>query len=300
MNFHVVTLFPEILDSAARGFGIVGQAISKGQIGFFCVSPRSFTTNVHHTIDDRPFGGGDGMIMMAEPLARSLAHIRELIAARPDQAASNATRVIHVSPRGQRLDDTKARELAQLKDLILISSRYGGADQRFINSHVDEEISIGDYILTGGELAALVIIDAVGRLQVGVLGNDSSASNESFAGTNGLLEHPQFTRPREWSGQQVPAGYMSGDHAKIAAFQEALSVWLSALRRPDLLPAAVESGSLSLKKIAAFTKSLEVISQEDLELCGLAAKGTGDSVRQEILGRLRDLGAKPPSSGDRP
>jgi tRNA (guanine37-N1)-methyltransferase len=292
MNFYVVTLFPEILDSAARGFGVVGQAINNGQIGLSCVSPRAFTTNVHHTIDDRPFGGGDGMIMMAEPLAQSLAQIRQAIAARGDASHTTESRVIHVSPRGNRLDDKKARELAQLKDLILISSRYGGADQRFLNEHVDEEISVGDYILTGGELAALVIIDAVGRLQTGVLGNQSSASNESFAGTNGLLEHPQFTRPREWSNQPVPATYMSGDHAKIAGFQETLSVWLTAIRRPDLLPTAISNGSLTLKKIAAFIKALDLTSNEELELCGIAAKGAGDSARQEILGRLKDLSAK--------
>lgn len=295
MNFHVVTLFPEILDSAARGFGVVGQAINKGQIGLTCVSPRAFTSNVHHTIDDRPFGGGDGMIMMAEPLAQSLTQIRSSIAARIDAPVvtaaaapiTNATRVIHVSPRGARLNDRKARELALHTDLILISSRYGGADQRFLNAHVDEEISIGDYILTGGELAVLVIIDAVGRLQAGVLGNDSSASNESFAGTNGLLEHPQFTRPREWGGQPVPAAYMNGDHAKIAVFQEALSVALSAIRRPDLLPQAVENGSLTGKKLAAFSKIIEAMSVEELELCGLAANGAGDSVRQEILAHFQ-------------
>lgn len=214
--------------------GVVGQAIARGDIGFTVVSPREFTSNVHHTVDDRPFGGGDGMIMMAEPLEQAVGKIRATLAA---PAAS--MRVIHVSPRGARLTDAKARELAHFDDLILISSRYGGADQRFLNT-VDEEISIGDYILTGGELACLVIIDAVGRLQKGVLGNEASSSNETFAGSNGLLEHPQFTRPREWSGSTVPAAYLSGDHGKIKDIQNALSFCLTALRRPDLLPSRLE------------------------------------------------------------
>jgi tRNA (guanine37-N1)-methyltransferase len=265
MNFHVVTLFPETLEDAARGFGVVGQAIARGEIGLTTVNPREFTSNVHHTIDDRPFGGGDGMIMMAEPLAQSVAKIRSNLGSRP--------RVIHVSPRGTPLSDHKARELAQVTDLVIVTSRYGGADQRFLNECVDEEISIGDYILTGGELAALVIIDAVGRLQSGVLGNEASSSNESFAGTNGLLEHPQYTRPREWNGKPVPAIYLSGDHAKIALFQEALSVALTALRRPDLLT------PIEPKKLAKLRNLIEQMSEEDLTLCGL-------SDRSLIMSRL--------------
>lgn len=258
MNFHVVTLFPETLESAARGFGVIGQAITKGTIGLATVNPREFTSNVHHTIDDRPFGGGDGMIMMAEPLARSVAKIRASL--REDAHA----RVIHVSPRGARLDDKKARELAQYTDLILVTSRYGGADQRFLNTCVDEEISIGDYILTGGELAALVIVDAVGRLQPNVLGNEASSSNESFAGSNGLLEHPQFTRPREWEGLAVPEVYLSGDHAKIALYQEALSVALTILRRPDLLP-----DQFPKVRLERIRKVIETMSDEEFTACGL-------------------------------
>ena len=267
---------------AAKAIGVVGQAIEKGSIGLDCVSPRNFTTNVHHTIDDRPFGGGDGMIMMAEPLSQALKQIREEI----EKRDNTSVRVIHLSPRGTRLDDAKARELATFSDLILVSSRYGGADQRFLNSEVDEEISIGDYILTGGELAALVIVDAVGRLQPGVLGNDSSASNETFAGANGLLEHPQFTRPREWKAQSVPEIYMSGDHGKIAIYQEALSVLLTASRRPDLLPRALKVGALNVKKLAAIVKILHVMSDPELEACGI---GSGVDLRVRILTELGAL-----------
>jgi tRNA (guanine37-N1)-methyltransferase len=257
MNFHVVTLFPEMLEAAARAFGVVGQAIARGEIGLTTVTPREFTTNVHHTIDDRPFGGGDGMIMMAEPLAQAVDKLRPSLGAHP--------RIIHVSPRGARLDDKKARELAQATDLVIVTSRYGGADQRFLNECVDEEISIGDYILTGGELAALVIIDAVGRLQPGVLGNEASSSNESFAGSNGLLEHPQYTRPREWNGHAVPATLLCGDHAKIALFQEALSVAITILRRPELLPP--QFPGVRLERIK---KLLAELPEDEFKACGLS------------------------------
>ncbi len=270
MKFHVVTLFPEMLESAARGFGVVGQAIARGEIGLSVINPREFTSNVHHTIDDRPFGGGDGMIMMAEPLAESVAK------ARASTTASAKVRAIHVSPRGRPFNDAVARELAQLDDLILVTSRYGGADQRFLNECVDEEISIGDYILTGGDLAALVLIDAVGRLQKGVLGNEASSSNESFAGTNGLLEHPQYTRPREWRGLPVPSIYTSGDHAKIALFQEALSLAVTALRRPDLLVLPEP------KKLSKLRALLDTLTDDEFRLCGLADR---DRVMSHLLVR---------------
>ena len=258
--------------TAARGFGVMGQAIARGEIGLTCVNPREFTANVHHTIDDRPFGGGDGMIMMAEPLAQSVAKIR---------ASTPEAHVIHVSPRGARLDDKKARELAKHADLVLVTSRYGGADQRFLNEHCDEEISIGDYILTGGELAALVIIDAVGRLQPNVLGNEASSSNESFAGTNGLLEHPQFTRPREWAGVSVPEVYLSGDHARIAIAQEALSLALTVLRRPDLIPPKMPA-----KHLEKIRKFLVELTDAEFAVCGLTE-------RAMILEALAKLAVRP-------
>lgn len=267
MNFHVVTLFPEMIETSAR-HGLVGQAISKGTIGLTTVSPREFTSNVHHTVDDRPFGGGDGMIMMAEPLAQSVHRLKSSL---PAEARA---RVIHVSPRGTPFSDAKARELATYSDLIIVSSRYGGADQRFLNSHVDEEISLGDFILTGGELAVLVMIDAVSRLQAGVLGNEASSRNESFASTDGMgfLEHPQFTRPRDWGNQSVPAALMSGDHARIGQFLEALNLLVTAEKRPDLLDKALaaKASGLTSKKVDFALKTLEhLISDGEFELCGL-------------------------------
>lgn len=238
------------------------------------------------------------MIMMAEPLAQSVRQIKASIAARTEARAESAgtpkkVRVIHVSPRGRVFDDRLARELATYTDLVFVSSRYGGADQRFLNSEVDEEISIGDYILTGGELAALVLIDAIGRLKNGVLGNDSSATNETFAGTNGLLEHPQFTRPRDWAGHEVPAVYMSGDHAKIAAYQEGLGFLLTALLRPDLLKKTAETGSLTSKKISAILKQLGAMSDLELAQVGLLRPGETSAnaveVRLKIEAELNQL-----------
>lgn len=275
MRFHVVTLFPELIESAAKT-GIVGQAISQGKLELSTLSPRTFTSNVHHTVDDRPFGGGDGMIMMAEPLAQS---VRQIKAALPGGARS---KVIHLSPRGRKLDDPLVRELATFDDLILVASRYGGADQRFLNSEVDLEISIGDYVLSGGELAALVVLDAVGRLQPGVLGNEISSQAESFSGGYGLLEYPQFTRPREWGGTQVPEVLMSGDHAKIAAFQAGLSVLVTLKNRPDILDRALignpdKAGEL----VASGRKALNACSDAELSVSGLGSRTDLESALSE-------------------
>lgn len=263
MHFHVISLFPEMIEAAASA-GVVGQAIARGKLGLTSISPRDFTSNTHHTVDDRPFGGGDGMIMLAETLTSALAHVKDDLEGR--------VRTIHVSPRGTPFSDAKARELAGYDHLILISSRYGGADQRFLNAHVDEEISLGDFILTGGELATLVMIDAIGRLQSGVLGNQASSENESFAGDFGLLEHPQFTRPREWSGQAVPKDLMSGDHARIKKFQEDLMILVTAERRPDLLSKlAARAKEKEIRKwIDRSLKTLERLEAEgEAALCGL-------------------------------
>ena len=254
MRFQLLTLFPEMIEQATS-YGVVGQALKQGRIEITALSPRKFTTNVHQTIDDRPFGGGDGMIMMAEPAALALQAMRE--------GREGRTRVVHLSPRGLPLTDAKARELSQLEVLILISSRYGGMDERFLATHVDEEISIGDYVLSGGELAALVIIDSVARLLPGVLGNEASPQDESFGGDQGWLEHPQFTRPREWQGRQVPAALLSGDHAKIAKWKEALSLFLTIERRPDLVKTV---SSATLKSARKF---LSEMSEQELRECGL-------------------------------
>ncbi|MES2963506.1 MAG: hypothetical protein V4760_06420, partial [Bdellovibrionota bacterium] len=187
-----------------------------------------------------------------------------------------------------KLTDAKARELAQLDDVVLISSRYGGLDQRFINLHVDEELSIGDYILTGGELAALIVIDAVGRLVPGVLGNQTSSERESFA-QGGDLEHPQFTRPREWGGQAVPAAYLSGDHAKIGLFQRALSVLVTLQNRPEIYhieTPKIPPPELDARAVREAERVLRELSEADLKTLGLNEKDLLAERLHELADRL--------------
>ena len=272
MIFRVLTLFPEMIDQAAD-FGIVGQARKTAKIKVEALSPRAFTSNVHQTIDDRPFGGGDGMIMMAEPASQALDHLTKNQARR---------RVIHLSPRGEPLTDKKARELAKEAELVLISSRYGGIDERFLEAYRIEEISIGDYVLSGGELAALVVIDAVARLLPGVLGNKASPEDESF-GAGGLLEHPQYTRPREWRGREVPAVLLSGDHGKIQSWKEALSLLVTLERRPELAPV-----DLPFKTLEFVRTTLDQMSDEEFRVLGLHDRPMVD----ERLGKIREIRRK--------
>lgn len=263
MRFQVMTLFPEMIDHAVQ-FGVVGQAIKQSRIAVSARSPREFTTNVHQTIDDRPFGGGDGMIMMPEPVAVTLASMKEL---------APEAHVIHLSPRGRTFDDQTAQRLARFEEVILISSRYGGLDERFIQAEVDEEISIGDYILSGGELGALVLIDAVSRLVPGVLGNASSPEEESFR--NSRLETPQYTRPREWRGEGAPSVLLSGDHKAIARWREAVSLLVTLERRPDLV------------KVVGLRESKS--AEEVLRLSGSELKSFGIHNPEGLRERLRDL-----------
>lgn len=257
MNFHVITLFPEMVSHAAS-FGVIGQALKDKRLTLATINPRTFTSNVHQTVDDRPFGGGDGMIMLPEVLWLAYESVRP-------QLSANA-RVIHLSPRGQPLTDQKARELAGLTDLVLISSRYGGADQRFLNEAVDEEISIGDYVISGGELAALVVLDAVARHLPGVLGNEASADHESFA-LGAALEHPQYTRPRVWRDVEAPEALLSGHHAQIEQWKRELSILVTADRRPDLLAKL----GVSAKILAKTLKTLESMSDAERSRCGLVS-----------------------------
>lgn len=256
IRFHVLTVFPEMILGATK-FGVVGQALDAGKIAVAAISPRAFTSNVHQTIDDRPFGGGDGMIMLSEPMAAALESLK----------MGPQRRVIHLSPRGRPFTDEKARELAHEKELVLIASRYGGIDQRFINEYVDEELSIGDYVISGGELAALVVIDAVARLIPGVLGNARSSEDESFASpTEPRLEAPQFTRPREWRGIGIPEALLSGHHTQIETWKRALSTLVTLEHRPELLV------GVSFEELDRARKVLLTMSLKDRELCGLSEK----------------------------
>lgn len=221
-HFQFVTAFPQMIDDCLR-WGVVGQARKKDLLKISLSNPRSFTQDVHQTIDDRPFGGGDGMILMAEPLGQA---IEGCLAREPGST------VIYLSPHGSRLDDRLVTELAKERNYIFICGRYGGIDQRVVAKYVHREISVGDYVLSGGELAACVVADCVARQYPGVLGHAESAQAESFR--HGLLEAPSFTRPREIWDYSVPEILTSGHHGRIQEWNGRVSRLLTLCRRPDL------------------------------------------------------------------
>jgi tRNA (guanine37-N1)-methyltransferase len=221
MKFTVVTILPELIEPALTA-GVVGRAKQAGTIEVGCVNPRDFTTDKHRTVDDTPYGGGPGMVMKPEPLLAAIAKAG---------GAGEAHRIL-MSPGGTPLTQARVQELAKLDHLVLVCGRYEGVDQRVIDSAIDEELSIGDYVLSGGELGALVIIDAVARLVPGVLGEPTSADDESFSA--GLLEYPQYTRPVELDGRGVPSVLAGGNHAVIAAWRRLQAMQRTATRRPDL------------------------------------------------------------------
>ena len=226
MLFDIVTIFPHFFDSSLKD-GVVRRAIEADILKVRTVNLREFTTDRHRTTDDRPFGGGEGMVMKPEPIYKAL----DVLKKEPPEA-----KVILLSPRGKLLDQALAGELAQLQRLILICGRYEGVDERIREHCVDIELSVGDYVLSGGEIAALVVIDAVSRLIPGVLGCESSAENDSFS--DGLLEFPQYTRPRVFNDWEVPEVLLSGDHAKIAKWRREQSLGLTYEQRPELLNSA--------------------------------------------------------------
>ena len=227
MIFEILTLFPEMFDSYLAT-SILGRAIAQGNIQVRCHNIRDFTTDKHRMTDDAPYGGGSGMVMKPEPLVRGL----EAVQGTDDTRAP----VILLSPQGRLFDQKVARELSRLPRLIMVCGKYEGVDERVRVLAVDEEISIGDYILTGGELAAMVILEATARLLPGVLGDEASTQEESFA--EGLLEYPHYTRPREFMGCQVPDVLLSGNHQEIAAWRRRKAIEGTFEKRPDLLGSA--------------------------------------------------------------
>jgi len=225
MRIDVVTLFPAMIEGQAR-YGIQGRAVGKGLLQVVTWNPRDFSHDRHRAVDDRPYGGGPGMVMQVQPLRAAL-H-----AARSD---SDPAPVIYLSPQGARFDQARARELARQPRLILLAGRYEGIDERVIDLEVDEELSIGDYVLSGGELPALVVMDAVTRLLPGALGDADSAQEDSFM--DGLLDYPHFTRPEVIDGLQVPDVLVGGHHAEIRRWRHKQALGRTWLRRPDLLDA---------------------------------------------------------------
>ena len=224
MRIDVITLFPESLEGLAD-LGVTGRAIREGRVLLKTWNPRDFATDRHRTVDDRPYGGGPGMVMAVEPL-------RSTIAAAQSEQASD-TRVSLMSPQGRKLNQAGVEELAGRQGLILVCGRYEGIDERLIQSEVDEEWSIGDYVISGGELAAAVIIDSVTRLLPGVLGHEQSAVEDSFV--DDLLDHPHYTRPEVVGGEAVPEVLLSGDHEAIRRWRRKQALGRTWQRRPDLL-----------------------------------------------------------------
>lgn len=227
MNYHVLTLFP---DMVRDGFmtSITGRAMEKGLLSLNTINIRDYSTDKHRHVDDYPYGGGAGMVMQPEPIYRAYTDLTAKIGKKP--------RVIYVTPQGRVFHQDMAKELAGEEDLIFLCGHYEGIDERLLEEIVTDYVSIGDYVLTGGELPALVMMDAISRLVPGVLGNESSAENESFQ--DSLLEHPQYTRPPEFLGRSVPEVLLSGHHARIEEWRRRQSVKRTYERRPDLLKKA--------------------------------------------------------------
>jgi tRNA (guanine37-N1)-methyltransferase len=224
MHLGIVTLFPGMFDAITE-YGVTARAVKNGQLDIQCWNPRDFTEDKHRTVDDRPYGGGPGMVMMVEPLQRALRAARD--------SMGGDVKTIYLSPQGRKLDQKAVDMLAGEQNLILVAGRYEGIDERFVENEIDEEWSIGDYVLSGGELAAMVMIDTVARQIPGVLGHQLSAIEDSFA--EGLLDCPHYTRPEVHNGQSVPDVLLSGNHKRIAEWRMQQSLGRTHERRPDLL-----------------------------------------------------------------
>lgn len=224
MWIGVISLFPEMF-RAITDYGVTGRATKQDLLQLQCWNPRDFTHDKHRTVDDRPYGGGPGMLMMVQPLRDAIAAARE--------AAGAEAKVIYLSPQGRKLTQNGVAELASHKKLILVAGRYEGIDERVIQADIDEEWSVGDYVLSGGELPAMILIDAVSRLVPGVLGDIASAEQDSF--TDGLLDHPHYTRPETMDGMVVPEVLLSGKHEEVRQWRLKQALGRTWSRRPELL-----------------------------------------------------------------
>lgn len=230
MHVALVSLFPEMF-TAVADYGITGRAVKQGLVTYTHTNPRDFAVDKHRTVDDRPYGGGPGMLMKIDTLQQAIVAAKD--------AVGGEAKVIYLSPQGARFNHAKALELASEKALVLVAGRYEGVDERLIEAEVDEELSIGDYVLSGGELAAMVVIDAVTRQLPGALGHELSAQEDSYA--DSLLDCPHYTRPEEFNGAAVPEVLLSGDHEKIRRWRLKQALGRTHERRPDLLAGRVMS-----------------------------------------------------------
>lgn len=240
MRFELITLFPEMF-LPMMSSGVIGRAVNSGLIEVNYLNPRDFTHDRHRTVDDRPYGGGPGMLMKVQPLQDAIQAAKLRCQIDFDSSSGEAeslaepkvARTVYLSPQGKKLNHQKVVELSRFDALILVCGRYEGVDERLISAEIDEEISIGDYVLSGGELASMVVVDSVSRLLPEVLGHKDSAVEDSFV--NGLLDYPQYTRPEVFQGQKVPEVLTSGDHEKIRRWRLKQSLGKTWLRRPELV-----------------------------------------------------------------
>ena len=226
MRIDVITLFPELVEQVTAS-GVVGRAAQQGLLQLHCWNPREYTQDRHRTVDDRPYGGGPGMLMKVQPLQDAIDAVRE---------QSTDARLVYLSPQGKLLNQRKLAQQVELGSVIFLCGRYEGVDERLIEREVDEEWSLGDYVISGGELAAMVCIDGITRLIPGALGHDESAQQDSFS--DGLLDCPHYTRPEEYLGDRVPAVLMNGNHREIEDWREQQALGRTWQRRPDLLDRA--------------------------------------------------------------
>ena len=251
-SIAVVTLFPALVEAVGQ-CGVIGRALNNGLLWINTVNPRDFATDRHRTVDDRPYGGGPGMVMTVQPLTDAINRSREL-------TAKSAT-VVYMSPQGEQLNQKLVEELAGIENLILVAGRYEGIDERLISREIDREISIGDYVLSGGELAAMVVIDAIARQVPGVLGHQESAVNDSFAG-EGWLDCPHYTRPEEYQGMKVPSVLAGGDHAAIARWRRKQALGRTWLRRRSL----IDQQSLSQQDLQLLQQFLQENNISDADV----------------------------------
>ena len=253
MQVQVVTLFPAMVRTVAE-YGVVGRAVDREILAIGYQDPRTFTDDVHRTVDDRPYGGGPGMVMKYEPVEAAIEAAR--------RSAPTGAPVVCLSPQGAVFDQATAKRFASMPGLVLLAGRYEGIDERLIEAHVDEELSLGDFVLSGGEIAAMAVIDAVARLLPGVLGDDQSAEQDSFM--EGLLDYPHYTRPEDIDGRRVPEVLLSGDHARIAAWRYKQALGRTYLRRPDL----VEKLDLSVEQQKMLDDYLQELNEQAGEPAG--------------------------------
>ena len=265
MNFYIMTLFPEMVMDGLNT-SIIGRAVNKGLLSIEALNIRDYAFNKHHSVDDYPYGGGAGMLMQAEPVYQCYDALARQITERKAKATEEKlasgekkemsgeqkrTRVIYLSPQGKTFNQSMAEEFAQEEDLVFLCGHYEGVDERVLEEIVTDYVSIGDYVLTGGELPAMVMVDAISRMVPGVLTNEESGSTESLEG--GLLEYPQYSRPASWNGKEVPEVLLSGDHKKVEAWRHEQSVLRTLRNRPELL----EDAELSRTDVKQILKELK-------------------------------------------